>query len=77
MKEKHWKIPVVWEMMGYVEVPVSVAPTPRQAYHFVKNRVKNLPLPQNGEYLEDSFQVDDDIEDDIENTISCVYIEKK
>ena len=48
---KTYKIPVVWTMMAYVEVEA-------ESLDEAINEVMNAPLPDNGEYLEDSFEVD-------------------
>ena len=48
---KTYKIPVVWTMMAYVEVKA-------ESLDEAINEVMNAPLPDNGEYLEDSFEVD-------------------
>lgn len=48
---KTYKIGVVWQMYGYVEV---------EADSLVEaiNEVQDDPLPDNGEYIEGSFEVD-------------------
>jgi len=49
---KTYKIPVVWSMIGYVEVEAeSLSKAIDKAY--------DAPLPDNGEYLESSFEVDE------------------
>jgi hypothetical protein len=49
---KTYKIPVVWQMYGYVEVEAdSMSEAVNKAY--------DAPLPDNGEYLETSFEVDE------------------
>ncbi len=48
---KTYKVPVVWTMMAYVEVEA-------ESLDEAINEVMNAPLPDNGEYLEDSFEVD-------------------
>ena len=48
---KPYKIGVVWQMYGYVEVEAdSKAEAIRKA--------EDAPLPDNGEYIEGSFEVD-------------------
>lgn len=42
-------------MMGYVHVS---AYSPEDAMQEVKKKVDDLPLPSNGEHLEDSFEID-------------------
>ena len=54
---KTYKIPVVWQMYGYVEVQAdSVA----EAIH----EAKGAPLPEDGSYIEGSFEVDDSMIDE-------------
>ena len=55
MKKKVYKVPVVWSMMGYILVD---AESSEKAKEYVKEHKNDLPLP-NGEYLEDSFEVDE------------------
>lgn len=52
---KMYRVPVVWSMMGYVHVS---AYSPEDAMQEAKEKVDKLPLPSNGEYLEDSFEID-------------------
>ena len=52
-----YKVPVVWSMMGYVLVDAEDSD---KAMEYVKEHKDELPLPTNGEYLEDSFEVDED-----------------
>jgi hypothetical protein len=59
---KTYKIPVVWQMYGYVEV---------QAESMVEATLvaMDAPLPDNGDYVEGSFEVDeaaivDEVEDE-------------
>jgi hypothetical protein len=49
---KTYKIPVVWQMYGYVEV---------QAESMVEATLvaMDAPLPDNGDYVEGSFEVDE------------------
>lgn len=57
---KTWRIPVVWEMMGTVNV---VADTLSEAMELAKDKDGVIPLPDNGQYLDDSWAVaTDDIE---------------
>ena len=48
---KTYKIGVVWQMYGYVEVE---AESLAEAIH----EADFAPLPENGEYIEGSFEVD-------------------
>ena len=49
---KTYKIPVVWQMHGYVEVEAdSMSEAVNKAY--------DAPLPDDGSYIEGSFEVDE------------------
>ena len=50
---KTYKIPVFWHMIATVEVEAESLDEAMQI-------VENNPLPDNGEYLGDSFEVDAD-----------------
>jgi len=50
---KTYKVPVVWQMYGYVEVE---AENVDEAVLIAEG----APLPDNGEYVEGSFEVDHD-----------------
>ena len=50
---KTYKIGVVWQMYGYVEVEANSLV---EAIHIVHSR--DMPLPMDGEYIEGSFEVD-------------------
>lgn len=58
MEIKCYKVPVVWGMMGYIPVSADVG-SPEDAKQYVKEHADEYPLP-NGEYLEDSFEVDEE-----------------
>ena len=63
MKDKKtYKVPVVWSMMGYVEVEAA---SPEEAYQQVKDHPEKYPLPE-GSYLEDSFETAYDNEESVE-----------
>lgn len=51
---KIWKIPVVWQEMGVVEV---VADTLAEAIELAKDTDGTMPLPEDGYYLEDSWEL--------------------
>ena len=53
---KTYKIPVVWQMMGTVEVQ---AESLDDAVDKVLDT--DVPLPEDGEYIEDSFEVDESV----------------
>ena len=50
-----YKVPVVWSMMGYVLVDAEGAD---EALIYAVEHLDEFDLPRNGEYLEDSFEVD-------------------
>ena len=50
---KTYKIGVVWQMYGTVEVEANNL---EQAIHILHST--DVPLPDNGEYIEGSFEVD-------------------
>lgn len=52
---KTYRVPVVWQVMGYVEVQ---AKSPAEAKRIAAEDKDDCPLPDNGDYLEDSFEVD-------------------
>ena len=58
---KTYKIPVVWQMHGYVEVEAdSMSEAVNKAY--------DAPLPEDGSYIEGSFEVDESaIVDEVED----------
>ena len=51
---KTWKIPVVWQEMGTVYI---VAETLKEAMELAKDPEGTIPLPDNGMYLDDSWEV--------------------
>lgn len=58
--EKTWKIPVTWQMCGYVYVDADKL---EDAIESVREDHREYPLPDEATYVEDSFQLsDDDIE---------------
>ena len=50
---KTYKVPVVWQMYGYVDV---VADSLTEAVHIAEDG----PLPSDADYVEGSFEVDHD-----------------
>jgi len=50
---KTYKIPVTWESWGLVTVEAPCLET-------AKRKVLNGPLPYNPEYVEDSFNIDEE-----------------
>lgn len=55
-KTKRWKVPVVWSMMGHLEV---TAETEEEAIQKAIRMADDSALPEDGYYLEDSFEVDE------------------
>lgn len=55
-KKTFW-IPVVYSMYGHVPVK---AETEEDAFFWAENNIDELPLPDDGTYLEESFEVDTD-----------------
>lgn len=53
---KVWKVPCAWGMMGYLMVE---AENKEDAMDAARNMVKDCALPENGSYLEDSFEIDE------------------
>lgn len=51
---KTWKIPVVWQMMGTIAV---VADTLAEAMELARDEEGVIPLPDNGSYLDDSWEL--------------------
>ena len=52
---KVWKIPVCWSMMGTVSIK---AKTLEEAIKIAKDDAGVIPIPDNGNFLEDSWEVD-------------------
>lgn len=65
-KVECWKVPVVWEMMGYLRIPKSEAPTEKEALVMAEKMIGSCEVPEDGEYLDDSMEIDSDVRDDIE-----------
>lgn len=57
---KTWKIPVVWQMMGTVTVE---ADTLEEAIEIAKDDEGVIPLPDDGTFLDGSWEVDCSDED--------------
>lgn len=60
--KKTYKVPVVWSMMGYVEVKAT---SPEEAFQQVKDHPEKYPLPE-GYYLDESFETAYDDEEGVE-----------
>lgn len=53
---KRWKVPCVWQMMGYLEVEASTA---EEAWKAAEKEADNCALPlDNASYLEETFELD-------------------
>lgn len=50
-------VPVVYSMYGRVEIE---ADSPERALEIAENSINDLPLPNDADYLEDSFEIDSD-----------------
>lgn len=59
---KKFKIPVSWEMYGYVEVEAKTAEKALEKALTIENELTGFPLPDNGEYIDDSFKIDEDMD---------------
>ena len=57
MPKMVYKVPVVWASMGYIIVD---AESGDEAMKYAKEHLDEFPLPRNGEYLDDSFEVDEE-----------------
>lgn len=55
-----FKVPVVWQMMGYVDVdlPTNEHPTMADAIRYAQENIDEFSLPS-GDYLDDSFEIDE------------------
>ena len=57
---KTWKIPVVWQEMGVVKVEAN---TLAEAIEIARDDDGAIPIPDNGSFLDGSWEVDCDDED--------------
>lgn len=65
---KIWKVPVTWEMCGFVEVEADTA---EDAVHLVVEDLDDMPLPK-GYYVDDSFRVSSDVLDEVMDMVERV-----
>ena len=56
-QKRLWKVPCVWHVMGYAEIRASSA---EEAKKIAESAIDDIPLPDNGEYLEGSFEIDEE-----------------
>ena len=52
---KTYLVPVVYSMYGRIEIDAESA---EDAIMIAENSIDELPLPQDADYLEDSFEID-------------------
>ena len=52
--DKKWKIPVTWEMSGFIEVSKDKCPTLKEAMKYATSAEADLP---DGEYVDSSFRL--------------------
>ena len=52
---KEWRIPVCWSMMGVVNVEAN---TLEEAIEIAKDEAGDIPIPDDGYYLDGSWEVD-------------------
>ena len=57
---KTWKIPVIWQEMGVVKVEAN---TLAEAIEIARDDDGVIPIPDNGSFLDGSWEVDCDDED--------------
>ena len=51
-----WKIPVTWQMCGFVYID---APTLEEAMEIAKDEDGTIPLPNDGNYVDGSWELSD------------------
>lgn len=61
-----WRIPVTWSMCSYANIK---APTLERAMEIGEDKLNLIPLPTDGDYVEDSWMLS---ETDVES-IRCLY----
>ena len=52
---KTWKIPVVWQEMGFVKVEAN---TLAEAIEIARDDYGIIPIPDNGEFVDGTWEVD-------------------
>lgn len=66
MEEKIYHVPLVWSMMAIMDIPATSL---KEAIEKADDYTNEVGLPTNGEYLEDSLEVDHD--GDVHEIMSC------
>jgi len=61
-----WRIPVMWSKCSYVNIK---APTLERAMEIGEDKLNLIPLPTDGDYVEDSWMLS---ETDVES-VRCLY----
>ena len=51
-----YQIPVVYSMYGRVDIEANSV---EEAFEYANDHVDDLPLPENGDYLDGSYEIDD------------------
>lgn len=59
----YYVIPVTWESYGTVQI--SGVKNLKEAYEVAKKYIDDLPLPDDGEYIDDSFKINIDEESEL------------
>lgn len=55
-----YMIPVTYGMTGHVPVCMDEGTSPEEALQWAKDHSDQIKLPNDAEYLEDSFQIDEE-----------------
>lgn len=81
-----FKVPVVWTMMGFVDValPTNEQPTMADAIQYARENIDEFSLPS-GEYLDGSFEIDESVcdlddetdADEIEKQTEKIYLARQ
>lgn len=59
---KTFKIPVTWEVYGTVEIQAETAEKALYIAKEIEHQGEGLPLPTESEYVDGSFEINDDID---------------
>lgn len=66
---KKYKLPVTWEMCGYVEVEAN---TIEEAMKTFDETSDDIPLPNDGEYVDSSFRLTSTSVEEVEAMLAPV-----